>query len=63
MRATVTLDDNLLQEAQRLTGLTQPKDLIQEGLKALIARETTRRLGNQNRTCIEDKHSEAQDHD
>jgi Arc/MetJ family transcription regulator len=63
MRTTVTLDDNLLEEAQRLTGLTQRKDLIQEGLKALIARESARRLVNQNRTCIEDNHSEAQDHD
>jgi Arc/MetJ family transcription regulator len=44
MRTTVTLDDNLLEEAQRLTGLTQRKDLIQEGLKALIARESARRL-------------------
>lgn len=40
MRTTVTLDDHLLEEAQRLTGLTQRKDLIQEGLKALIARES-----------------------
>ena len=47
MRTTVTLDDNLLEEAQRLTGLTgltERKDLIQEGLKALIARESARRL-------------------
>jgi Arc/MetJ family transcription regulator len=44
MRTTVTLDDSLLEEAQRLTGLTQRKDLIQEGLKALIARESARRL-------------------
>ena len=34
----------MLVEAQRLTGLTQPNDLIQEGLKALIARESARRL-------------------
>ncbi len=44
MRTTVTLDDNLLEEAQRLTGLTHRKDLIQEALKALIARESARRL-------------------
>lgn len=44
MRTTVNLDDDLLVEAQRLTGLTQPNDLIQEGLKALIARESARRL-------------------
>jgi Arc/MetJ family transcription regulator len=63
MRTTVTLDDNLLEEAQRLTDLTQRKDLIQEGLKALIARESARRLGNPNRTRIEDNHSEAQAND
>ncbi|MFB1488769.1 MULTISPECIES: type II toxin-antitoxin system VapB family antitoxin [unclassified Thiocapsa] len=44
MHISVTLDDNLVEEAQRLTGLTQRKDLIQEGLKALIARESARRL-------------------
>ena len=63
MRTTVTLDDNLVEEAQRLTGLTQRKDLIQEGLKALIARESARRLDSQSRTSIEDNHSEAQAHD
>ncbi len=44
MHISVTLDDDLLEEAQRLTGLTHRKDLIQEGLKALIARESARRL-------------------
>jgi len=44
MRTTVNLDESLLNEAQRLTGLTQRAALIQKGLKALIARESTRRL-------------------
>ncbi|AUB82717.1 hypothetical protein THSYN_18415 [Candidatus Thiodictyon syntrophicum] len=44
MRTTVNLDEGLLNEAQRLTGLTQRAALIQEGLKALIARESARRL-------------------
>ena len=44
MRTTVNLDESLLNEAQRLTGLTQRAALIQEGLKALIARESARRL-------------------
>jgi len=44
MRTTVNLDEHLLNEAQRLTGLTQRAALLQEGLKALIARESARRL-------------------
>jgi Arc/MetJ family transcription regulator len=44
MRTTVNLDEGLLNEAQRLTGLTQRAALIQEGLKALIARESAKRL-------------------
>jgi len=44
MRITVNLDESLLNEAQRLTGLTQRAALIQEGLKALIARESAKRL-------------------
>jgi Arc/MetJ family transcription regulator len=44
MRTTVNLDERLLNEAQRLTGLTQRAALIQEGLKALIARESAKRL-------------------
>jgi len=44
MRTTVNLDESLLNEAQRLTGLSQRAALNQEGLKALIARESARRL-------------------
>jgi Arc/MetJ family transcription regulator len=44
MRTTVNLDEDLLIEAERLTGLTHRGALIQEGLKALIARESARRL-------------------
>jgi Arc/MetJ family transcription regulator len=44
IRTTVKLDEGLLNEAQRVTGLTQRAALIQEGLKALIARESAKRL-------------------
>lgn len=44
MRTTVTLDEGLLAEAERLTGLSQRTALIREGLKALIERESARRL-------------------
>jgi Arc/MetJ family transcription regulator len=44
MRTTLNLDDDLLGEAQRLTGMTEPTALIHEGLRALIQRESARRL-------------------
>jgi len=44
MRTTVTLDEGLLADAERLTGLRQRTALILEGLKALIERESARRL-------------------
>lgn len=42
--ATINLDETLLAEAQRLTGLRERTALIREGLKALIERESARRL-------------------
>jgi Arc/MetJ family transcription regulator len=44
MRTTVTIDDNLIAEAQRLSGLSERTALIHEGLRALIQRESARRL-------------------
>lgn len=44
MRTTINLDQDLLDEAQRVTGLTERTALIREGLKALIERESARRL-------------------
>ena len=44
VRTTVALDDDLLTEAQRLTGLTEKAALIREALRALIERESARRL-------------------
>jgi Arc/MetJ family transcription regulator len=44
MRATVSLDDDLLRTAQEYSGLTERAALIREALKALIAREAGRRL-------------------
>lgn len=44
MRTTVNLDEALLNEAQRITGLKERTVLIREGLKALIERESARRL-------------------
>ncbi|KGM33381.1 type II toxin-antitoxin system VapB family antitoxin [Inquilinus limosus] len=44
MRTTLALDDDLLAKAQALTGLQEKSALIREALKALIARESARRL-------------------
>jgi Arc/MetJ family transcription regulator len=44
MRTTVTLDDHLVEEAQRLTGVSERGTLLRAGLQALIERESARRL-------------------
>lgn len=44
MGTAVVIDDNLLAEARRLTGLKEPTDVMREALRALIERESARRL-------------------
>ena len=44
MRTTVNIDDQLLSDAQRITGVTEKAALLREGLRALIERESARRL-------------------
>lgn len=44
MRTTINLDDDLIAEAQRITGRQERTALIHDGLRALIARESARRL-------------------
>ena len=44
MRTTIFLDDDLIEDAQELTGITEKSSLVREGLKSLIARESARRL-------------------
>ncbi|NMV38755.1 type II toxin-antitoxin system VapB family antitoxin [Ralstonia insidiosa] len=44
MRTTLALDDDLLAKAQAFTGLQEKSALIREALKALIERESARRL-------------------
>jgi Arc/MetJ family transcription regulator len=46
MRTTLALDDELLLKAQEFTGMTEKTALIREALKALIERETARRLAS-----------------
>lgn len=44
MRTTLVLDDDLVADARRLTGVEEKAALVREGLKALIERESARRL-------------------
>ena len=44
MRTTVNLDEGLLAKATKLTGPLDRSALLHEGLKALIERESARRL-------------------
>ena len=43
-RTTLNIDDDLLQEATRLTGIAEKTAVVRAGLEALIARESARRL-------------------
>ena len=44
MRTTLALDDDLVAKGQALTGLTEKSALVREALRALIERESARRL-------------------
>ena len=44
MRTTLSLDDELLAQAMAYTGLSAKTALVREALKALIERESARRL-------------------
>jgi Arc/MetJ family transcription regulator len=44
MRTTLALDDELVAKARSLTGLTEKSGLVREALRALIERESARRL-------------------
>ena len=44
MRTTLALDDELMREAQALTGISEKAALVREALTALVQRESARRL-------------------
>lgn len=46
MRTTLILDDALIDKARGITGLTEKTALVHEGLRALIARESARKLAS-----------------
>jgi Arc/MetJ family transcription regulator len=44
MRTTLNINDDVLQEAAKLTGIKEKTALVMMGLKSLIAKESARRL-------------------
>ena len=44
MRSTLNIDDDLVEKATKLTGITVKTSLVRMGLEALIAKESARRL-------------------
>jgi Arc/MetJ family transcription regulator len=44
MRTTLAIDDDLLERARRLSGVSEKSAVVREGLRALIERESARRL-------------------
>ncbi len=46
MRTTLALDDDLVRIAQEFTGVVEKTALVREALKALIERESARRLAS-----------------
>jgi Arc/MetJ family transcription regulator len=53
VRVSLDIDDVLLKEAARLTGLRRKSDIVRAGLEALIAREGGRRLAALGGTQID----------
>jgi len=44
MRTTLNIDDQIFEKASKLTGIKEKTQLLHEGLKALIQKESSRRL-------------------
>ena len=55
MRTTLALDDELLEQARSYTGLAKTTEIVQEALRALIQRESAKRLALMGGTepCLE----------
>ena len=52
MRTTINLDDELLAQAQRLSGLTERTQLVRKALLALVQRESAKRLAQLGGTQV-----------
>lgn len=44
MRTTLNIDDEILEKASRITGVTEKTALVRLGLQALVAAESAKRL-------------------
>jgi Arc/MetJ family transcription regulator len=44
MRTTVTIDDDLIDQAMKLSGTRETSALVKQGLRALVEQESARRL-------------------
>jgi len=44
MRTTLNIDDQLLKEASKMTGVAEKTSLVRMGLESLIRREAAKRL-------------------
>jgi Arc/MetJ family transcription regulator len=44
MRTTLNIEDNLIDQASKMTGIKEKTTLVKLGLEALIARESAKRL-------------------
>jgi Arc/MetJ family transcription regulator len=44
MRTTLNIEDNLIDQASKITGIKEKTALVKLGLEALIARESAKRL-------------------
>ena len=53
MRTTLALDDDLLAKATALTGVAEKSALVREALRALIQRESAKRLAQLGGTMPE----------
>ena len=51
MRTTLNLDESLIEEARRLTGIEEKTALVQRGLREVIARESARMLASMGGTA------------
>lgn len=46
MRTTIVIDDRILEQARRLTGVSTKKDLVNLSLRELVRQKRRQRLGS-----------------
>ena len=56
MRTTLNIEDNLIDQACKMTGIKEKTTLVKLGLEALIARESGKRLAKLGGTEEQLKH-------